>query len=152
MSKNNLASITKALLYFLFAAILAAMITTVFLLPFIMDLFKDEYAFSPGYQNFILIFLLVSGAGALWIIGELIAMLNTLKKDAFIMRNAKALKRIGIIAEAYMLLFLMKCIVFFTPMTAVCALVMLLCGLFALILSEIFKRAVQYKEENDLTI
>lgn len=37
-------------------------------------------------------------------------------------------------------------------MTAVCALVMVLSGLFALVLAQVFHRAVLYKQENDLTI
>lgn len=40
----------------------------------------------------------------------------------------------------------------FTIMTAVCALVMILSGLFALTLGMVFKRAVEYKRENELTI
>ena len=50
------------------------------------------------------------------------------------------------------LVFFAKCFFMFTVMTAVCALVMILSGLFALTLGMVFKRAVEYKRENELTI
>lgn len=58
----------------------------------------------------------------------------------------------GVAAEIAAALFVGKCVFSFTAMTAVCALVMALSGLFALTLAAVFARAVAFKQENDLTI
>lgn len=60
--------------------------------------------------------------------------------------------RMGLAAELAGVGFTIKCFTLFTFMTAVCALVMVLSGLFALVLAQVFHRAVLYKQENDLTI
>ena len=96
--------------------------------------------------------LLVCGGIALWILIELAAVLKTVESDPFVERNAAAFMRMGIAAEAAGLVFFAKCFFMFTVMTAVCALVMILSGLFALTLGMVFKRAVEYKRENELTI
>ena len=97
-------------------------------------------------------FLLTAGAIALWILFELIAVLCTVESDPFLERNARAFVRMGVAAEIAAALFVGKCVFSFTAMTAVCALVMALSGLFALTLAAVFARAVAFKQENDLTI
>ena len=83
---------------------------------------------------------------------SLAAVLKTVESDPFVERNAAAFVRMGIAAEAAGLVFFVKCFFMFTIMTAVCALVMILSGLFALTLGMVFRRAVEYKRENELTI
>ena len=58
----------------------------------------------------------------------------------------------AIAAELAGLMFAVRCAMFFTLMTGVCAIVMLLAGMFALVLAGVFSHAVAYKQENDLTI
>lgn len=88
------------------------------------------------------------GALAGWILVELIAMLQTMKENPFVMRNARALWRIG-----YVALFMAACFLLLgQPLDYVCFAIMLVLGLFALTLSQLFRQAVQFKQENELTI
>lgn len=97
-------------------------------------------------------FIAVAGAMALWILAELYLVLNTALSDPFVTRNSLAFMRMGVVAEAAAALFFVKSAVSFTIMTVICGGVMLLCGLFAIALSQVFRRAVELKQENDLTI
>ena len=98
------------------------------------------------------IFLMAAGCLALWILFELMLVLRTVRGDPFVQRNVRAFFRMGLVAEGAGAMFAAECAQFFTPMLAVCAVVMVLSGLFALVLSQVFRRAVEYKQENDLTI
>lgn len=100
----------------------------------------------------VLSFVFITGAMAVWILAELYLVLNTALTDPFVMRNSRAFLRMGLVAEGAAALFFAKCAFEFTPMTAICGFVMLLCGLFAIALSQVFRRAVELKLENDLTI
>lgn len=97
-------------------------------------------------------FLTLAAAFALWILAELFFVFRTVTADPFLERNVKAFLRMGTAAELAGLLFVGRCVLSFTPMTAVCAIVMLLAGMFALVLAAVFRRAVEYKTENDFTI
>ena len=99
-----------------------------------------------------LAFLTVAGLMACHILIELLFVMRTVGDDPFVQRNVYAFSRMGATAELAGLLFLVKSVLDFTPMTAVCALVMLLSGLFALVMADVFRRAGAFKQENDLTI
>ncbi len=152
MPKNSLALITRCLLILLFGAVIVGMVLSFFRLNVLFSLFPDQYSVKVGYRLFIRVFLLLAGAGALLIISDLIKMLRTVRNDPFVHKNVAALGRMGFTALAVAALFFIKAALFFTPMTAVSALVMLMCGLFSLVLAGVFDQAVKYKQENDLTI
>lgn len=105
-----------------------------------------------GSVSSLKLFLTLAAALALWILAELFFVFRTVEKDPFLERNVRAFLRMGAAAELAGLLFVGRCFLSFTPMTAVCATVMLLAGMFALVLAGVFRRAVEYKAENDLTI
>ena len=140
MTLKTLSKITRALLYALMALV-AALMAALFI-----------SADAAGSTVLFYAMLLVCGGIALWILIELAAVLKTVESDPFVERNAAAFMRMGIAAEAAGLVFFVKCFFMFTIMTAVCALVMILSGLFALTLGMVFRRAVEYKRENELTI
>ena len=152
MKRTTLETVTLALLYVLFALVAVAMGSLLFALAFWTQLFADAIPQVAGGRYLLGGFLAVCGALGLYILYKLIRMMHTTGKDPFTMENVKSFGRIGVTAEIAAGLFIVKCFVAFTPMTAVCGLVMLICGLFALVLAGLFKRAVAFKEENDLTI
>jgi hypothetical protein len=152
MRKNWLAVITRWLLLVLFGAVAVGMILSLFRLNVLFDLFPDEYSGDTVYRLFIMGFLLLAGSGALLIILDLVKMLKTAQGDPFVQKNVAALRRMGFAALAESALFFVKTVIFFTPMTAVSGLVLLMCGLFSLVLAGVFGKAVLYKQENDLTI
>lgn len=150
MKKNTLAIALQALLYLLAAFVLFCLVA-IFVFKRAAGYFQEYYSAGEALALFYG-FLLLAGLLALWVLFELLLVVQTVAKDPFVERNVKAFLRMGVAAEAAGVLFLAKCFVFFTPMTAVSALVMVLSGLFALVLAEVFGKAVAYKRENELTI
>ena len=150
MTLKTLSKITRALLYAL-VVLVAALMAALFVSADVRAFMENEYG-AAGSTVLFYAMLLVCCAIALWILIELAAVLKTVESDPFVERNAAAFMRMGIAAEAAGLVFFVKCFFMFTVMTAVCALVMILSGLFALTLGMVFKRAVEYKRENELTI
>ena len=134
MTLKTLSKITRALLYALMVLV-AALMAALFVSADVRTFMENEYG-AAGSTVLFYAMLLVCGGIALWILIEL----------------AAAFVRMGIAAEAAGLVFFVKCFFMFTIMTAVCALVMILSGLFALTLGMVFRRAVEYKRENELTI
>jgi hypothetical protein len=152
MHQTPVARLTQALLYAVFCAGCALWIALPFFLDRLLILFDDVFTALPSYKEFITVFLMMAGAAGLFIIFELIRIFRTLSGDPFVPRNVKILKRIGVSALVITALFMVKCVVFFTTMTLVCSLLILLLSLFAFVLSNLFEKAVEYKIENDLTI
>lgn len=150
MTLKTLSKITRALLYALMVLV-AALMAALFISADVRTFMENEYGAAVSTVLFYAM-LLVCGGIALWILIELAAVLKTVDSDPFVERNAAAFMRMGIAAEVAGLVFFVKCFFMFTVMTAVCALVMILSGLFALTLGMVFKRAVEYKRENELTI
>ncbi len=147
-----LTRLTQVLLLLIFVVVLLALLT----LPWMLDTYlawtRDAFAQAPGYRWFITVFLALSGCIGLWIVAELYRVLRTIDGNPFVRRNVTALMRMGGAAFALAALFFAKCIAYMTPMTIATAAVLLMCGLFAFVLSGVFAQAVRYKEENDLTI
>lgn len=148
--KKSLALATQLLLLLLLLFV-AFCVAALYLWPTVQEAFADFYSARWGRTG-MFAFLTAAGLMACHILTELLLVMRTVSGDPFVLRNACAFLRIGLTAELAGLLFLSKSILDFTPMTAVCALVMLLGGLFALVMAEVFKRAVAFKQENDLTI
>ena len=150
MTLKSLSKITRVLLYALMVLV-AALMAALFVSADVRAFMENEYG-ATGSTVLFYAMLLVCGAIALWILTELTAVLKTVDSDPFVERNAAAFMRMGIAAEAAGIVFFVKCFFMFTVMTAVCALVMILSGLFALTLGIVFRKAVEYKRENELTI
>lgn len=150
MKKNPRALIAQALLYLLAAFVLFSLVM-IFISPGAADFFRAYYSAGEALALFYG-FLVLAGLLALWVLFELLLVMQTVAADPFVERNVRAFLRMGIAAEAAGALFLAKCFVFFTPMTAVWGIVMLLSGLFALVLADVFRKAVAYKRANELTI
>ncbi len=150
MKHRALIFLTEALLYLLAAFVLFCMVM-LFTSDRAAALICRFYEGSADLARFYG-FLVAVGCLALWILFELLLVLRTVPGDPFVERNVKAFVRMGLVAEAAGILFAVQCALFFTPMMAVCGVVMVLSGLFALVLSQVFRRAVEFKQENDLTI
>lgn len=150
MKTKALARLTRALLYGVFLLV-ALLILGLYAYGPLRAFLLEAYG-AAGHAWAVLAFLTAMGGVALWILAELIGVLRTVDKDPFVEKNARAFFRMGLGAELAGLAFFIKCFFVFTFMTAVCALVMVLSGLFALVLAQVFRRAVEYKRENDLTI
>jgi len=114
--------------------------------------FHGALALPEGYRNFILVFLRVVAVPGLWIVLEMIGMLRSIPRDPFVMRNVRALNRIGIIFLLLSATFFVKCLWYMTFLTVVCTLFFIGSGLFAFTLAALIRQSIVFREENELTI
>lgn len=152
MNEPFVSRLFRVILYIAFALGFVVVVTLPFLLNFYAGLIHDGYYVIGSYKAFITVFLVFAGIIGLWIIAELILIMRTVRGDAFIRRNVSALRRIGILALVLGVWFLLKCIRFATFLTLVCGVVLIVCSLIVFTLGALFAQAVQYKEDNELTI
>ena len=127
-------------------------VTLHFMLEFYSGYFFGETYMEPGYRAFIMTFLTVGAILGLWVILEMILMLRSIPQGPFTMRNVRALNRIGMVLFVMSAMFFAKLLEYSTFLTMSCGFLFLICGFFAFTLSGLFRQAVIYKEENDLTI
>lgn len=149
MKKETIVRITKYLLDFMFFAGIAVTVT----LPFSIK-WLGTYLESCRYhyaETVIIYFVL--GVLAIAILGELRKMFRTvLKDDCFVQENVVSLQRMGTYSFMIALFSLVRTVLFVTVAMMVVILVFIIAGLFSKTLAIVFDKAVQYKEENDLTI
>ena len=108
---------------------------------------------KPGWQ-FVASYALgvVCFALAEYIAWTLLTMMKSLDENPFVMKNVRALRRMGFAALAITVCGLATILMQSLPLVVVFALPIGMCGLFSLVLSNVFARAVAFKEENDLTV
>lgn len=147
--KDKLTVFTKGLLDFMF---FAGIITTI-LVPLIIKFYgRYNSYFRENVWQLSVIFLL-SGIFAVLIIYELRRMFKSVLDDnCFIHENVVSLRRMGTYSFIIALITCCRLFFYLTPAVIVVILVFVIAGLFSKVLSQVFDRAVTYKEENDLTI
>ena len=100
-----------------------------------------------------LIFMYIGALLALWLLAEFLLIMRTVQRgQPFVLRNVRSLLHIAIccgICAADMLFM-----VFVTPSVTlgICAGILAFGMLCAIVLAHVFRQAVLFKEENDLTI
>ena len=77
---------------------------------------------------------------------------TVLAEDCFVRDNVVSLQRMGTYSFMIALFSLIRTILHITDAMLVIILVFIIAGLFSKTLAFVFDKAVQYKEENDLTI
>jgi hypothetical protein len=141
---------TKWVLDFMFVSGIIVMATVPFTLKLAGLYYQSELT---KYYGFMLVILIGSGVSGLLILWELRRMMRTvLNKNCFVRENVASLKRMGIISVIVALLYVTKIFVVPSPATFVIILTFFIAGLFSEVLACVFREAVRYKEENDLTI
>lgn len=149
MKLNPLVRLTKYLLDFMFISGLVICIGV----PFI---FKQAGRYisiiEENYIPYCVIFM-IAGVFALIILWNLRNMIKTvISEDPFIRENVNSLKRMGICSFMIAFIMAVRLVFVITAAALVLVLVFLIAGLFSLVLSFVFDKAVTYKQENDLTI
>ena len=147
--------VSRILRYILYTVVAAGVLLTA-TVPFMLDTYfsilNDAYSIEQGYRMFITIFLMIVGFAGLWAVMELILILHSIPLGPFISRNVRAFKRIGVIFLALAAMFWGKCLLYVTFLTMIGGVIFLLGGLFTFTLVSLFRQAVAFREENDLTI
>ncbi|MBD5477108.1 MAG: DUF2975 domain-containing protein [Lachnospiraceae bacterium] len=147
--KDRLTVFTKGMLDFMFYA---GILTTV-LVPVIIKFYgRYNTYFADNIWELSLIFIL-SGIFAVLIIYELRRMFKTVLEDnCFIPENVASLRRMGTYSFFIAVITSCRLFLYLTPAVIVVILVFVIAGLFSKVLSQVFDKAVTYKQENDLTI
>jgi hypothetical protein len=147
--------VSKILKYALYVAFVVGLMGAV-TLPFTIDTFFRVFRNAPTllsqYRSFVLPFLMALAVPCLWVVAEMILMLNSIPKGPFVMRNVKALNRIGFVFFGISLAFFGWNFVFLNIIVMGGAFFMIGSGLFSFTLASLIKQAIVFREENDLTI
>jgi hypothetical protein len=150
LGESGLSGYVKKFLDLIFWGGLCVYVT----LPFCLKWYFN-YANRYGSENFyfLLVLLYITGFFCLWIVLEIRKIFKTLNRmDPFIMGNVRSLNRMGYSAFIIAAAYFVKIFLYNSFLTIIVAMVFLIAGLFCVILAEVFRQAVIYKEENDLTI
>ena len=100
-----------------------------------------------------LIVFAVSGLNGILIVNELRKMMKTvLEVNCLVEDNVKSLRRMARYSLVISIFFFIKVLLVPTPATLIIILVFFIAALFSVVLSCVFQEAVNYKDENDLTI
>ncbi len=146
--KNSLSNFIEIFSKIIF--ILGIIITIT--LPFLLQKYVEWFNPHLNY-TFSLIILYVSSVPALIIIYSFIKIFKNLKKDnPFIMDNVKRLKIISICSLIIAIEYIVGMFFIMSVFEIILIAVFLIAWVGGYILSELLKKAIEYKEENDLTI
>lgn len=149
MSKNPLIKFTKILLDFMFYTGIIVCITV----PVTFKLVAKYYSIIENYYILFCIVFMIAGVFALIILWELRNMFKTvMSEDPFVYENVKSLRVMGFCSFVISVIMAVRLIIVITPTALVLVAVFLIAGLFSMVLSQVFDKAVAYKQENDLTI
>ncbi len=147
--KLSLSKLTKYVLDFMFFAGFVVILSLHFLLT--------GYArIEPEILEHVYVLdalLALCGIFVILILHELRKMFTTvLREDCFVRENVISLNRMGIYSFVIAILMLVEIVVYPTMASTAVILVFVIAGLFSRVLAQVFDKAVDYKEQTDLTI
>lgn len=146
---DRLTIITKRMLDIMFYIGIVILV----LLPAIIYIFSKYNNYYKKYIVVMFLALFVSGIIALLIISELRKMFRTvIADDCFVDENVVSLIKMGNYSFIIAMITLVRSIFYVTPASIVIIIVFVIASLFSKVLSQIFKKSVAYKKENDMTI
>ncbi len=150
VGKKGISGIVK---YFLDLFVLGG-VPVILALPVTLRWCFNNRTWSIGENYwFLLVFLCVTGTLGLIMVYELRKIFNNINNnEPFEKQNAKSLKTIAVMGLLISAAYIIKIFFYISFLTIVIAAVFLLFGLTGLVFSELFRQAVEVKEENDLTI
>lgn len=149
--KNNrpLYHFTKLLIEFLFFSGIA--VTA--MVPVLIRTVVPNYLDMRGFILQTAVVLMLSGVTALYILWQIRRIFKSLvTTNPFNMENVNTLRKIAAASFIISATYLAKCLFWFTLATALIIIIFAIAGLFCLVLGDVFRQAVLYKDENDLTI
>ena len=150
MKYERIKKLTKLILDIMFFTGIIVLITLPIWLRFAGTHYSKDI--ENHYLAMVIVFA-VSGLNGLLIVNELRKMMKTvLEVNCFVEDNAKSLRRMARYSLVISIFFFIKVLLVPTPATLIIILVFFIAALFSVVLSCVFQEAVNYKDENDLTI
>lgn len=129
-----------------FAVLITLPVTIKLLGKYYSSVITDNFAFMVFVFG-------VSGILGILIIGQLRKMMKTVIKDScFVYGNVNSLHKMALMSMGISVMFVFKLFFVPSPATGIIILVFFIAALFSQVLANVFEKAVNYKEENDLTI
>lgn len=130
-------------------------VVSLFFLPRItkeyLFLFGNDY--SESLSPYLLSLLYITGILAILVVWELIKIFRTLNTgNPFLLKNSYSFQRISIYVFVVALAYVSKIVLLNSILTVILVLILFIASLFSFILSQVFKQAVEYKQEIDLTV
>ncbi len=147
-SDNLLKRITKILV----SAIFYTGIIVTISVPLWASVFYRYVNLEHRHYNFMTFMLILSGACAVYILYNLKLIFNTLNSDPFIEKNIKCLFNMGKVCFVIFVIYVVKLIFLPTLASVIIIVVFGMAGLFCLTIKDLFATAVQFKQDNDMTI
>lgn len=150
MRDQKIIKLTKIVLDFMFFSGILVTVT----MPLLLRIAGNYYAkvFLEKYIPLVLIFTSASLFGVM-ILEQLRRMMKTvIEENCFVWENVKSLESMAVYSLTISVLFLGKVFFLPSPATGVIIIVFFVAALFSQVLSFVFRDAINYKEENDLTI
>lgn len=116
--------------------------------------FYDSREIQTGaYAALLMIVLYISGLCALYILFNLKSMYKSLLEgNPFVDKNVVHFRKMAVACGVISVIYIIKCCFLFTLATAIISIVFAMGSVFCLTLKDLFKQAINYKNENDLTI
>lgn len=147
--KSTVHYMTKVCVDFLFYLGIVCCI----LVPFSKPWLTKYFGFIGDTSTPMLIILLLTGILSVYILYQLKIMFKTLLVgNPFINDNVVCFRKISLASAFISLIYLFKCFIYFTLSTVVIIAIFIIASLFSLTLKDLFKQAIYFKEENDLTV
>lgn len=150
MEYEKIKKFTKVFLDIMFYSGIVVLITV----PIWLKWAGNHYSKAIGEYYISMLFIFAaSGICGILIINELRKMMRTVvEKNCFVRENIRSLRRMGKESLCISAFFIIKVFFIPTPATMIIVLVFFIAALFSVVLSCVFQEAVNYKEENELTI
>lgn len=147
--KDKFLLVTKCLLNVMFFCGIPVTISV----PWFLNWYKQINAYYDTYYIPQTIFFLISGVFACLIVFELRKMIKSVElENCFVFDNVKSLRNMGNYSFVIAVVSFCRLFLYATPGVFVVIIVFVIAGLFSKVLANVFQKAVEYKEDNDLTI
>lgn len=153
IGKKGLSGIVEWVVTLIFILGIGIWISLPWSLPWIIREIKPQYGDNSMFFWFIIIFLYITGVFAIGIVYQIRRFFISINQNnPFIYENVKALKKIGYFSFIIALCYVVKIFYYPTILTIIITMIFVIAGCFGVVLAEIFRQAVDTKNENDLTI
>ncbi len=148
MKNNMLANITKTLVSVCFYIGIVVTVTV----PLWGQFFYTYVETPSQFHSLMTFMLIISGACGVYIFYNLKLIFNTLNKNPFVSKNIQYLKNMGVTSLIISAIYIVKLVFLPTLASIIVIIVFLMAGLFCLTVKDLFTKAVNYKQDNDMTI
>ncbi len=144
--------------YFVMCGLMALAVFVIASLPWLLPWYVGlGFAYDLDKVNwlywYMLVLLYLSGIASFLILNALRRIFRTcVREEPFIMENVRSLRSISLFSGIIALLYASKVFLLNTFYTMVIVMVFAMATVFGYVLAELFRHAIQFKEENDLTV